>query len=104
MVGTFAKHACTLLACLALTGCLDDGQKSSSDNTNPTAPNTAPEIDGTPATTAQVGQTYEFVPDAHDPDGDTLTFKIANRPSWATFSATTGRLSGTPPSNAAARY
>ena len=39
--------------------------------------------------------TYEFVPDAADADEDVLTFAIENRPDWATFSPTTGRLSGT---------
>ena len=29
-----------------------------------------------------------------DPNGDALTFSIQNRPSWATFSTSTGRLSG----------
>ena len=28
--------------------------------------------------------------------GDTLTFTIANKPSWATFDAKTGQLSGVP--------
>ncbi len=37
-----------------------------------------------------------FTPSANDADGDTLTFTISNRPSWATFNGTTGRLSGTP--------
>ena len=60
------------------------------------APNRAPTISGTPPTTATVGTAYAFTPAASDPDGGTLTFAIANRPSWATFSATTGRLAGTP--------
>ena len=33
-----------------------------------------------------------------DPNGNPLTYSIWNRPSWATFSASTGRLSGTPTS------
>jgi Putative Ig domain len=62
-----------------------------------TAPaNRAPTLTGTPATTATVGVAYSFRPVASDPDGDTLTFTIQNKPSWASFSATTGRLSGTP--------
>jgi len=62
-----------------------------------TAPaNRPPTISGTPATTATVGVAYSFRPVASDPDGNTLTFSIQNKPSWATFSATTGRLSGTP--------
>ena len=35
-------------------------------------------------------------PGASMPIGDTLRFSISNRPSWATFSSTTGLLSGTP--------
>ena len=58
--------------------------------------NSAPMIAGTPLTQAVVGLTYEFVPNATDADEDVLTFAIENRPGWATFSPTTGRLSGTP--------
>jgi hypothetical protein len=39
---------------------------------------------------------YQFQPSASDADGDPLTFSIQNRPSWATFNTSTGRLSGTP--------
>ena len=58
--------------------------------------NRAPTISGTPVTSAKVGQAYSFQPSASDPDGNTLAFSIQNKPSWATFSTTTGRLSGTP--------
>jgi hypothetical protein len=58
--------------------------------------NTAPTISGTPSTTAVVGSAYTFQPTASDADGNTLTFSIVNRPTWATFSSTTGRLTGTP--------
>src|SRR5581483_9628639 len=64
----------------------------------PTPPptNTPPKITGTPPTAAQAGTAYSFQPAGSDSDGDTLTFSITNKPSWATFSATTGHLSGTP--------
>ena len=58
--------------------------------------NQAPTISGTPATTVTAGQAYNFQPTASDPDGNTLTFSVQNRPAWATFTATTGRLTGTP--------
>jgi hypothetical protein len=58
--------------------------------------NRAPTITGTPNTTVTVGNNYAFNPVASDADGNTLTYSIQNRPSWATFSATTGRLSGRP--------
>ena len=60
------------------------------------ATNTPPSISGAPATSATVGEAYSFVPNASDPDGQTLTFSIVNRPSWAQFDTSTGRLSGTP--------
>jgi hypothetical protein len=60
--------------------------------------NNAPTISGTPPTTATVGTLYSFTPTASDADGGTLTFSITNRPAWATFSTTTGRLQGTPAS------
>jgi hypothetical protein len=62
-----------------------------------TAPaNRAPIISGTPSASVTVGSAYSFRPVASDPDGNTLIFSIQNQPSWATFSTTTGRLSGTP--------
>ncbi|MCS6947784.1 MAG: putative Ig domain-containing protein [Steroidobacteraceae bacterium] len=64
--------------------------------TAPPPTNRPPVISGTPPTTVQAGQTYSFQPTASDPDGQTLTFTIANRPAWASFNASTGRLSGTP--------
>jgi len=58
------------------------------------APNGAPTISGSPSTSVRVGETYSFTPSASDPDGDALSFSIANKPSWAQFDIHTGRLSG----------
>ncbi|WP_193907415.1 autotransporter-associated beta strand repeat-containing protein [Cellvibrio polysaccharolyticus] len=58
--------------------------------------NRAPVISGTPSTTIEPGNAYNFTPTASDPDGDTLTFSIVNKPAWAVFNTTTGRLSGIP--------
>ncbi|MGC9524240.1 MAG: ELWxxDGT repeat protein [Limnospira sp.] len=58
--------------------------------------NDAPTLSGTPDTTVEEEATYSFVPTAEDLDGDTLSFSIQNKPSWATFNSTTGKLSGTP--------
>jgi len=68
------------------------------------ATNRAPTISGTPTTSVSTGTAYSFRPTASDPDGNTLTYSIANRPSWATFNATTGQLSGTPTSSNAGTY
>lgn len=65
----------------------------------PAPTNGAPTISGAPTTTANVNVPYSFTPTASDPNGDSLTFSIANRPSWATFDTSTGRLSGTPTSS-----
>jgi len=59
-------------------------------------PYVAPTISGTPPSKATAGKPYSFTPTASDSDGGTLTFSITNRPTWATFSTTTGRLQGTP--------
>jgi hypothetical protein len=67
-----------------------------SSATPPPPVNVAPTINGTPATTATVGQAYNFVPVGADANGDTLTYSIVNRPNWLTFTPATGALSGTP--------
>jgi len=63
---------------------------------NAVASNSPPQISGTPATSVNEGQAYSFTPTASDPDGDSLTFSISNRPTWASFNTSTGSLSGTP--------
>src|SRR6185295_8095101 len=50
------------------------------------------------------GANYSFLPTASDPEGATLTFSVQNKPSWATFSTTTGRLFGTPTAAQAGPY
>jgi hypothetical protein len=67
---------------------------ASSSGTPP--PNSPPAISGTPAGSVTQDQAYSFTPSASDSDGDALTFAIVNRPSWANFSSSTGRLNGTP--------
>ncbi|QAR33716.1 DUF1566 domain-containing protein [Geovibrio thiophilus] len=58
--------------------------------------NTAPVISGTPQTGVTAGTAYSFTPVSFDADSDPLTFRIANKPSWAEFDNATGTLSGTP--------
>lgn len=60
------------------------------------APNSAPTISGSPAAQVTAGAGYVLVPTAQDADGDVLAFTIENRPAWASFDTTTGKLSGTP--------
>lgn len=79
---------------------VSDGRASASlpsfSITVSTAANRAPTISGTPATAVTAGQGYSFRPAASDADNNPLGFSIQNRPSWATFSTSTGTLSGTP--------
>jgi hypothetical protein len=64
-----------------------------------------PTISGSPPTSVVAGTAYTFTPTASDPTtGLTLTFSVQNLPSWATFSATTGQISGTPASSAVGAY
>jgi hypothetical protein len=60
------------------------------------AANQPPNISGAPATWVYVGSPYSFTPAASDADGQTLRFTVFNKPPWASFSAATGRLAGTP--------
>lgn len=69
---------------------------SSSTSSTSSGGNQAPTISGTPATTVVVGAAYSFTPTSSDPNGDTRTFSITGKPSWATFNTLTGALTGTP--------
>jgi len=56
-----------------------------------------PTISGSPPTTVVAGKPYSFQPSATAPAGaGPLVFSITGQPSWATFSTTSGLLSGTP--------
>ena len=63
-----------------------------------------PVIGGTPSTSVIAGQTYSFQPSATDPASKALTFSIAHAPSWAAFSTSSGKLTGTPTIAQAAIY
>ncbi|MBB1424745.1 tandem-95 repeat protein, partial [Pseudoalteromonas sp. SG43-7] len=58
--------------------------------------NDAPTISGTPNTTVSEDSQYQFTPSVRDIDGDSLSFSIINKPSWASFDTSTGELAGTP--------
>jgi hypothetical protein len=87
--------ACLTVALAACGG--GDGEEETAAVNGPTG-NQAPTISGTPASQTLQGQQYTFTPAASDANGDTLTFSISNKPSWATFTAATGKLSGSPTS------
>jgi glucose/arabinose dehydrogenase len=94
-----------ILAGIALAGC---GGGGDGETQQPAAPaqgaNSAPTIQGSPSTSIVAGQAYSFQPTASDPDGDTLTFAVSNKPSWAAFDTSTGKISGTPTAADVATY
>jgi hypothetical protein len=94
-----AGAAATALLSQAACGGDDKADKPGQGGTNHT-----PSISGSPATSVVASASYSFQPSASDADGDTLTFAIQNAPSWATFSATTGQMSGTPDSDNVGTY
>lgn len=75
-----------LFGCLAAEESIETGASG----------NSAPTITGTPAASTKIGEGYEFVPDASDADADTLTFSVQNKPTWANFDSSTGKLYGQP--------
>lgn len=68
------------------------------------ATNLPPVISGTPPAEVLAGNAYDFSPTAEDPEGEPLSFGIANRPAWASFDTANGRLHGTPGSADAGVY
>jgi len=107
------------LSAAALSGCGggDEGSSTPASGTaqppapapTPTPPppgpsNRAPTISGTATPAVNAASPYSFTPTAADADGDTLAFTIQNKPAWATFNTTTGRLSGTPAASDVGTY
>jgi hypothetical protein len=80
-----------------LSGCLES-EESAGGFVEPgtTAENRAPTISGVPASKVTVGDMYSFTPNATDADGDKLTFWVDNKPGWASFDSSNGKLSGQP--------
>jgi hypothetical protein len=58
--------------------------------------NNAPQITGVPTVSIAAGTSFTFTPATYDAEGQVLSFSVVNKPSWAAFSISTGRLSGTP--------
>lgn len=61
-------------------------------------------ISGTPPASVEVGQTYAFQPAAAGREGQSLSFSVANKPAWAVFSISTGKLAGVPQAGQEGRY
>jgi len=95
-VGSFSNIRITVSDGVAVAALAPFSIEVTALSSPPPPTNSAPTISGTPTTSVLAGSTFSFTPTTDDVDGDALTFTIQNRPSWATFSTTTGRLSGTP--------
>jgi hypothetical protein len=104
-----------VLSAAALSGCGGGDEEAPASGTaqppgpapspNPPSPtNRAPTISGTAPAAVNASSLYSFVPTAADADGDTLAFSIQNKPAWAAFNTTTGRLSGTPAASDVGTY
>ena len=62
-------------------------------------------ISGHPTSSVAAGSAYSFTPTVTDTrTGRKLHFAVANKPAWATFSSTTGKLSGTPSAANVGKY
>src|SRR4029077_8312979 len=61
-------------------------------------------ISGSPAPQVTAGTAYAFKPTTNAASGTALTFSVLNMPSWASFSTSTGMLSGTPSSSQVGTY
>ena len=83
-----------LFGCLTAEESIATGDGGSA--ANGVSGNSAPVIAGSPAWGTKYGEMYEFVPSASDADGDTLTFNVQNKPTWASFDSSTGELFGQP--------
>jgi hypothetical protein len=73
-------------------------------STDPVGGNTVLTMSGTPSASDATGEAYSFVPTTSNTGGGTLTFSIANKPTWASYNTATGALTGTPSSAQAAMY
>ena len=98
---------CTLLlvgvaACGDETSSGTDSVANGTDSTTDpatgsvTAKSFGPTISGSPATIVNAGTNYWFQPTASAAAGATLKFSVQNKPDWAAFDATSGRLTGSP--------
>jgi Putative Ig domain len=106
--GKAAMLVATAGWCAVLAGCGGDGSAGQAANAGTIAAGTdtvaGMQIQGSPATTAKVGQAYSFQPSVPAASGTTVKFSITNTPSWAKFDTATGKLTGTPSASQVGTY
>jgi hypothetical protein len=98
----FIQTTALVFVTIFFAGCFGDDSKSSDTGTAATSTQPPPAIpsapitlQGSPAVTAMVGSTYSFQPTVSKSSA-AVTFSVTGKPGWASFSAKTGALSGTP--------
>jgi hypothetical protein len=99
----FRKHRPLQLSHIALVAAITWGSVSAAYADHWRRPDNVT-ISGSPATTVTAGQAYSFTPAATNSYGRTLVFAISNKPAWATFSTSSGQLSGTPSAGSVGTY
>src|SRR3954464_2152536 len=62
------------------------------------------QIQGSPQTSAQVGQAYSFEPSVPGATAGSVQYSITNTPAWAKFDVATGKLTGTPSATQVGTY
>lgn len=98
---TLRRPWLAMVAAVLLSSCLggggsDNAAEPPGGNPPPPPANRAPTISVATSFDVLVGSPLTVTPTASDPDGDTLTFSVTNKPTWMTFSTSTGVLTGTP--------
>lgn len=101
MAGTNRRLWFTIAASAVLAAC---GGGGGGNQPEPPAANRAPTISVAATIDALVGRAVTVTPTASDPDGDALTFSVANKPTWMSFSAQNGVLTGTPAAGDVGNY
>jgi Putative Ig domain len=107
--GKAAAVAAVLVVSASIAACGGDSGTSSSSSAT-SGGTSGVQIQGSPATSAAVGQAYSFQPSVSNSvaTGGTaaaaVKFSIKNTPSWARFDSSTGKLSGTPSATQVGTY
>lgn len=68
-----------------------------SGNTSNPPVNSPPTITSSPVTQVNESSSYNYQVNAVDPDGDSLTYSLAQNPTWLSINPSTGLISGTAP-------
>lgn len=93
--GSIGGFLLGVVAFAVTSGCNND--VSSTSSTASTSAGLS--ISGTPATQAAINQVYSFTPVVSGSASTAMVgFSIQNKPTWATFNTSSGRLEGTPTS------